>query len=120
SSDGYYLTARHVVEEGDFRLSVAISPTNPFRVAEHPGRVVWQDRTADLAIVKFDHAPPYVFSPRQMPLHAGEAVFSGAGGLNSGMRFTRRNPRGVYNLRDLMRESIGNGDYRTAGKVTRR
>ena len=119
SPDGYYLTARHVAEEGDFRLSVAISQDNPFRVAECPGRVVWQDRAADLAVVKFDYRPGHVFSPRQMPLHAGEAVFSGAGGLNSGVRFAPRNPSGVYNISDLMRESFGNGDYRTAGKVTR-
>jgi S1-C subfamily serine protease len=118
SADGYYLTAWHVVEKGDFRLSNSVSSANPLRVVEYPGRVVWHDSSADLAIVKFGYRPSARFSAQQPPLAEGEAVFSGASGLNSGTRLTRLNASGRYDLNDLIRTSFGNGDFRTAGKIT--
>lgn len=118
SSDGYYLTAWHVVEKSDFRLSNSVSSANPLRVVEYPGRVVWQDSSADLAIVKFGYRPSARFNAQQSPLGEGEAVFSGASGLNSGTRFTRLNVSGRYDLNDLIRTAFGNGDFRTAGKIT--
>lgn len=119
--DGYMLTARHVVEDGGFLLSdtVLLKPlprkSGPFRYSDyfredrHKGRVVWQDATMDLALVKFDYRPSAVFELAEAPLPKGARVFSGASGRNSGMLFATT---------EHMKDGMGNGPYSTAGQVT--
>ena len=119
TSDGYYLTAWHVVDNEDFYLSCSSPDESPLTVVRHPGRVVWHDQAADLALVKFSYRPSAQFRAEKAPLKVGEPVFSGATGLNSGTRFTLRNESGIYNLKDLLKNSFGNGHFVTAGTVTR-
>lgn len=125
SRDGYYLTAWHVVDEDDFRLSdtVVLKPLpksgsfttkDYFRLDEHPGRIVWRDKSADLAIVKFDFEPTAVFRAHGPPLEKREAVFSGASGRNSGTLFAMEGTNGVFDPN----AGVGNGPFQTAGTVT--
>ncbi len=125
SRDGYYLTAWHVVDEDDFHLSdtVVLKPLpkrgsfktmDYFRVDEHPGRIVWSDKSADLAIVKFDFKPTSVFRAHGPPLEKREAVFSGASGRNSGRLFAMEGKNGVFDLK----AGVGNGPFQTAGTIT--
>ena len=125
SSDGYYLTAWHVVAERGFMLSDRIqlkpypkkggfSSADYFRVDEYPGRVVWHDRSADLAVVKFKFNPPAVLKSSGPPLENGTAVFSGASGLNSGTLLIPQKRDGSVELGD----GSGNGPFQTAGRIT--
>lgn len=118
--DGYYLTAWHVVSGGDYHLSdlVILRPppkngtfntTDYLRWDSYPGRLVWHDEKADLAIVKFDHRPAVVFTPTATPATKGTAVFSGASGRNSGTLLSS----------STSAAGIGNGPFATAGTVTR-
>ncbi|MES2467572.1 MAG: serine protease [Verrucomicrobiota bacterium] len=118
SRDGYFLTAWHVVDESGFRLSDTVSLVPRFRVREYPGRVVWYDKDADLAMVKFDFRPSWQFRAGEPSLAEGEAVFSGASGRNSGMRIVPWNESGTYHLDTVLKGAVGNGPFRTAGKVT--
>ncbi|MDQ8190766.1 S1 family peptidase [Roseibacillus persicicus] len=119
SPDGYYLTALHVVKDGEFVLSdeILLKPfpkMGSFRTADylrtdyHEGRVVWQDQKADLALVKFDFAPKAPFPLRSTPLKVGDPVFAGASGTNSGALVFAREPA----------QGTGNGPFATAGVVT--
>jgi len=117
SKDGYYLTAWHVVADARFRLSEANVVGNRVQADEYPGRVVWHDTSADLAIVKFDVRPSVSFKTRA-PLEKGETVFSGANGRNGGTLVTKPNATGTYNLEESLKAGIGNGPFRTAGAVT--
>lgn len=117
SKDGYYLTAWHVVADARFRLSETHLVGNRIRVDEYPGRVVWHDTTADLAIVKFGGRPSAFFKA-QAPLQKGEAVFSGANGRNAGTLVTNPNATGTYDLEESLKAAAGNGPFRTAGEVT--
>lgn len=117
SKDGYYLTAWHVVVDARFRLSETHLVGNRIQVDERPGRVVWHDPTADLAIVKFEVRPSTLFEIRT-PLEKGEAVFSGANGRNTGTLITKPNATGTYDLEESLKTAIGNGPFRTAGEVT--
>lgn len=120
--DGYYLTAWHVVDQGDFSLSnfVSLKPLPVGKVVKaedyyrdelHPGRVVWKDEANDLAIVKFDFRPKHLFSLSTRPLMMGENVFSAAVGTNSGVL--------LISSGDRLQDGVGNGPYQTAGSVTR-
>ncbi|RYD66125.1 MAG: serine protease [Verrucomicrobiaceae bacterium] len=118
SSDGYYLTALHVVAESDFRLSNSSYSGGRMQVSMHPGRVVWNDRLADLAIVKFEFRPASIFKTQGFSLRKGDAVFTGANGRNSGALVIPPRPDGSYHLGDVIRKGTGNGRFRTAGAVT--
>ncbi|RYD23095.1 MAG: serine protease [Verrucomicrobiaceae bacterium] len=120
AEDGYVLTAWHVVDRGSFLWSdtVLLKPlpkksgpfksSDYFRETKYPGRVVWHDEDVDLAIVKFDHRPSAILKAAKSPVERGTAVFSGAAGLNGGVL--------VGNSLD---EGIGNGPFKTAGRVTK-
>lgn len=122
TADGYILTAWHVVSGGNFHWSdtVLLKPlpekSGPFkrsdyiREEKYPGRVVWHDEDIDLAIVKFDHRPPAFLKAAEPPVPTGTTVFSGADGLNGGV---------LVATSDHLRDGIGNGPYKTAGKVTK-
>jgi len=118
SADGYYLTAWHVVADAKFGLKETTVNGKRIRVDEYPGKIVWHDAVADLAIVKFGFRPLNFFEAQAAPLEKGEAVFSGATGRNSGTLLTQRNSTGTYNLSESLKTATGNGSFRTAGKVT--
>ena len=120
SKDGYYLTAWHVVSGGDYRLSdlVELRPMPKGRTFKtedylrwdsYPGRLVWHDADADLAIVKFDHRPAAIFTPAADRIGKGTAVFSGASGRNSGTLLSSSS----------LTDGIGNGPFATAGRITK-
>jgi S1-C subfamily serine protease len=119
--DGYYLTAWHVVADGDFFIPelVQLRPIpkeitvwgpgeSPFRTDYHPGRVVWHDEEADLAVVKFDFESKGILEPVVGELPEGEALFcghsKGAGKIASG-----------GSLSDM----VGNGSFETAGRIVK-
>ena len=118
--DGYYLTAWHVVDEGEFYLSnlVSLKPlpvgetvkaSEYYRNDKHLGRLVWRDEVADLAIVKFDFEPLFIFRTRSTSPQIGDQVLSAAVGTNSGLL--------VVGEERAVGSGVGNGPYRTAGKV---
>ena len=120
STDGYFLTAWHVVNEGEFYLSdfvklkpfpegVVFKAEDYYRIDRHPGRVVWRDKKVDLAIVKFDFEVPseHVFSPANYIGATGAGVFSAAFGTNSGSLL----------VTESIADGIGNGPYQTAGVI---
>lgn len=118
--DGYYLTAWHVVSGGEYHLSdlVELRPLPKGRTVKtddylrwdsYPGRLVWHDAEADLAIVKFDYRPAAIFTLAADKLHKNAAVFSGASGRNSGTLLSSSS----------LADGIGNGPFATAGRVTK-
>ena len=121
SSDGYFLTAWHVVDEGAFYLSdfvqlkpfpkegVAFAGRDYYRVDRHMGKVVWRDKKSDLAVVKFDYQPQYVFTFAGGRSEVGTKVYSAAFGTNSGSLVTS----GIEGAGD----GVGNGPYQTAGTI---
>ena len=121
SSDGYFLTAWHVVDEGAFYLSdfvqlkplpkegVAFKGKDYFRVDQLKGRVVWKDVKTDLAVVKFDYKPQYAFRFASGQSAIGSQVFSAAFGTNSGSL--------VVSGAEGASDGVGNGPYQTAGVI---
>ncbi|MGJ8726616.1 MAG: S1 family peptidase [Roseibacillus sp.] len=121
SSDGYFLTAWHVVDEGEFHLSdfvqlkpfpkegVAFESKEYYRVDKHLGRAVWKDEKNDLAIVKFDYSPRQVFRLAGGQSAIGSQVFSAALGTNSGSL--------VVSGEAGVSDGVGNGPYQTAGTI---
>ena len=75
AADGWFLTANHVVTNGDGRELVVI-----YDVSGQPryarARVVWQDARADLALIKAPMKTPayYRFTPRDQDLPEGTQV----------------------------------------------
>lgn len=122
TADGYMLTAWHVVDDGNFHWSdtVKLKPfpkkSGPFKRSDYlrenkyQGRVVWRDEDVDLAIVKFDHRPAAFLKAAEPPVQTGTTVFSGAEGLNGGV---------LVATSERFSEGIGNGPFKTAGKVTK-
>ena len=116
--DGYYLTAWHVVDEGEFFLSdfvilkplpegVAFKAEDYRRIDRHLGRVVWHDPKVDLAIVKFDFQSAHRFQLANYRSQIGGQVFSGAAGTNSGSLVTSEGRK----------DGVGNGPFLTAGVI---
>ena len=118
TADGYYLTALHVVANADFRLTISTFSANRLRTRAFPGRIVWRDPSADLAIVKFEFRPPFSFGIRKSSLQKGGAVFSGAYGFNGGRLVVPPKANGTFDLGDVRKSGTGNGPFQTAGKVT--
>jgi S1-C subfamily serine protease len=118
SEDGYYLTAWHVVADAKFQLKETTVDGKRIRVDHYPGKIVWHNAPADLAIVKFGFRPSAFFKAQVAPLEEGEAVFSGANGRNSGTLLTKKNSTGIYDLGESLRTATGNGSFRTAGEIT--
>ena len=124
SSDGYFLTAYHVVRRGQFFLNdVTLTPeqkktlsTAGFLLQDSsanrglPGRLVWHDEGADLAVIKFNQRTPRYFNQLQFPAPVNEVVYSAD---NQGQVFL---PKGKTNGKP-QDSAIGNGPYFSAGKV---
>ena len=124
SSDGYLLTAYHVVRGSPFFLSdVTLSPdqnqklkTDGFYLQKSssnrglPGRLVWHDEGSDLAILKFNKKTPRYFSQIQFPAPVDEVVYSSD---DQGQIFL---PNGGADAKPE-EQGIGNGPYFSAGTV---
>ena len=124
SSDGYFLTAYHVVQNGPFFLSDAKLTTEQnqklksagFLLEEKgperglPGRLVWYDEGADLAVIKFNVKTPRYFSQLQFPAPVNEVIYS------SDDQGVISLPKGKPSA-DAGYLAVGNGPYFSAGKV---
>lgn len=119
TADGYWLTALHVIENHPFYLiettakTAGSGPNNTIgRLDERvltrvfPGRIVWQDRSLDLAILKFERHSPHHLAFHQGPLEAGSRVHA-ADDSGRGVYMTHRGTTGI----------VGNGVFHAAGKV---
>lgn len=119
TSDGYFLTAEHVVDgpftwrryRGYDQLEFGRVYTAQERsalISEEilPGRLVWSDPDLDLAIVKFEVSRQPHFDRLKATVRAGEIVCSadekGTGVLGNGKRLA---------------SMVGNGSFDTAGEV---
>jgi S1-C subfamily serine protease len=103
SADGYLLTNHHVIESMvdpkasiGARLSVALPDSKGIRI---PARVVGWDRNLDLALLKVDYKPPYVFTlgtgPDPIPGQKLQAIGSPGGleqTLTEGIASSQRRP----------------------------
>ncbi len=125
TADGYFLTAYHVIEGPAFYLSeVSFSSAHKKRLKKEKivilneresqkhisesnrrGRIVWFDKTSDLAIVKFDQRTPNYFRVLRFP-ERGSTVFATDDQGSSII------PRGRS-----FQESVGNGPFFSAGGV---
>ena len=124
TSDGYFLTANHVVSRNQFFLSEVtltaeqnkelnrsgflLQKRGPER--DLPGRLVWHDEGADLAVIKFDLKTPHFFNQLKFPAPVGEVVYSSddLGQISL--------PKDKVDGR-LQDHAIGNGPYFSAGRV---
>ena len=125
SPDGYYLTAYHVVESGPFYLSdFEIDSTqekklnaNGFLLQAHdketkiPGRLVWSNKKADLAIIKFAQKTPHYFKQFAFPLKRNSVVFS-----SDDHGFVAL-PSNFKSIEQVQSSAVGNGPYFSAGHV---
>ena len=127
SSDGYFLTAYHVVAQSPFFLSENKNNFTPEQqkqlnerkfllyekepIEKKLGRLVWFDKGADLAIVKFDHSSPSYFKNLKFPSSVGEVVYS------SDDQGIIALPSGATSTEDIDTLGIGNGPYFSAGSI---
>lgn len=98
-----------MVDTGDFHLYNAVLKAGRYRNDFKPGRLVWRDKEADLAVIKFETSSDTFFKPADSPVAQGASVFSGAA-------------IGIYSVpasRTInLREATGNGPFQTSGEVT--
>ena len=121
TADGYFLTASHVVDAGEFFLSktVSLRPLpkggevmtaaqlkSYFRTVRYKGRLVWSDREADLAIVKFNCRPGELFKELTHLSEMRTVVFSATGS-------------GTTRTLARTKDGIANGPFETAGEITK-
>ncbi len=119
SRDGYFLTARHVVNGHPcFLVENEFTGTPPgaaipmaeipryVRTTILPGRLVWENEELDLAILKFDLRTANHFTKVGAALRPGTLVHC-ADDAGSAL---------VPSSGDL-RQSVGNGSFQTAGEV---
>ncbi len=85
TSDGYFLTADHVIRaHKDRHIHVMYGRGAQLRMGK--ARVVWRDTLSDLALIHAPIATPlfYQFAPPQRPIASGTSVFHG--GLSTGLK----------------------------------
>ncbi len=123
SSDGYYLTAYHVVDQEPFYLldTKLKKPLQPGPVngpidelveeVKHKGHLVWFDPDHDLALIKFDQTNLPHFETMRMELNKGEVVYT-ADDQSVWIKLPQ-NSTGAYDWK----ERYGNGSFFSAGKV---
>ena len=120
TSDGYYLTAFHVVDEEacylvetEFKGEVGAGPISEedferlVSVEVFAGRIVWSSRRLDLAIVKFPKRSRQYFRNLEWEPEVGSIIYTAD---DSG--------RGTVIPEEGMNSMVGNGAFETAGKVT--
>lgn len=77
TSDGYFLTAAHVLAHKDSYVLYATSNQRRTYIDYAPVRVVYRNDAADFAIVKADIATPRYLRFRSEPLTEGDTLFAG-------------------------------------------
>ena len=77
SSDGYFLTAAHVLAHRESYVLYATSNQRKTYIDYAPVRVVYRNDAADFAIVKADLSTPRHLRFRTDPLEAGDTLFAG-------------------------------------------
>lgn len=77
TSDGYFLTAAHVLAHEDSYVLYATSNQRKTYIDYAPLRVVYRNDAADFAIVKAAISTPRYLRHRTTPLTQGETVFAG-------------------------------------------
>lgn len=77
SSDGYFLTAAHVLAHKESYVLYATSNQRKTYIDYAPVRVVYRNDAADFAIVKADLSTPRHLRFRTDPLEAGDTLFAG-------------------------------------------
>ena len=120
TSDGYYLTAFHVVdEEACYLVETEFNgkvPTGAMTEEEferlvtveaYSGRIVWSNRRLDLAIVKFPKKSRQYFRDLEWEPEQGSVIYTAD---DSG--------RGTVIPEEGIESMVGNGAFETAGRVT--
>lgn len=77
TSDGYFLTAAHVLSHEESFVLYATSSSRSTYIDYAPVRVVYRNTEADFAIVKADMATPRYLRYRTEPLETGTTLFAG-------------------------------------------
>ncbi len=77
TSDGYFLTAAHVLAHDDSYVLYATSNNKRTYIDHAPIRVVYRNDAADFAIVKAEMATPRYLKFREQALLPGETLFAG-------------------------------------------
>ena len=77
TDDGYFLTARHVIEESDAHLLYVTSDEDHTYIDSGICRVVSRDPKTDIAIIRVEVATPRYLRIRETPMEKGEVVFGG-------------------------------------------
>ena len=124
SKDGYFLTAYHVVNKGPFYLNDSkltsaqkqkIKSDGFFLEEASPpqlsGRIVWYNKGADLAVIKFEQNTPQYFNNLRFPAPVDEVVYTSD---DQGLIILPNSQEAFNKPED---HAIGNGPYFSAGKV---
>jgi S1-C subfamily serine protease len=118
TEDGYYLTACHVVDGDPFFLVEPSGWQKPFALDKrswrsepqvYPGRIVWRDPAADLALVKFERCCPRFFGSVVAEAGPGVVVHT-ADDVGRGLVHVSASAAGTGSL-------VGNGAFQAAGTV---
>ncbi len=123
TSDGYFITACHVVQGHTFFIEetamIRTPPSGSFKKSDigrflstkrYPGRLVWCDPAVDLAILKFPVANWPHFQALKVPPLRGDVVFSAD---DQGRSAVPIGKRGVASFGS----AVGNGAFFAAGEV---
>lgn len=124
TSDGYHLTAYHVVRDRKFFIEKTKMIRQPpmgipfegsmigryFSTKRYFGRLVWHDADRDLAIVKFPLNDSPHFESVRNSMQSGELVFTAD---DEGRGVLPANERNQTSIEDF----VGNGWFFAAGKV---
>lgn len=89
SPDGYLLTANHIIHHAENNNIFVLYHQN-HRLVPHPARIVWQSKTADLAILHIATPTPnfYTWVPHTESIKAGTPI------LHGGMATVLNSPTG--------------------------
>lgn len=107
SSDGYYMTALHVVQDRPFYLVDTSPGSKKTNVLQ--GRMVWKDQGLDLAILKFEKTSPHYFGDWQSGAKPGTMLHA----ADDWGRGILKLKGGTADMDTL----IGNGAFQAAGSV---
>jgi len=123
TSDGYHLTAYHVVRDRTFFIEktkmIRQPPKGPFKSStidryfskqRYPGRLVWHDPDNDLAIVKFPFTNSSHFKTAMDTPEKGDLVYTAD---DEGRGFIPANEQNETSFENM----LGNGRFFAAGTV---
>ena len=123
TSDGYFITAYHVVQDVPFHIKktkvIKQPPAEPFKTSDmnqyfvtsrYAGGLVWCDPDLDLAILKFPLTNWPHFTDLKVPPQRGDTLFTAD---DEGRLFAPVNEQGI----STMESAVGNGAFFAAGQV---